>query len=146
MSVPTTRLAPRRHAANRENPRSAAVIENRIAVAQFANEPREAQPRRRVRTRSEGEPGIELEIDRIGIDGLVPRGDDPQLLRDLLRRELRLRRAHPVMVGDVERLAGGQPRPAAASRTLAADSSAALAKSAVSRQSGHPRPDSPGSS
>mgnify|MGYP003693872097 CR=1 FL=1 len=68
MSVPTTRPAPKPAGGDRQDSRAASEIENRLAGAQFAREPAEAKPRRRMRPGPERESRIEREIDGGGID------------------------------------------------------------------------------
>ena len=74
------------------HPKSSTVSPARSSAASQRRQSRV----RRMRSRPERESRIEREIDRGGIDRLAPRRNDPESVGDLQRRELRLRRAHPV--------------------------------------------------
>ena len=89
-----------------------------------------------MRPRPEREPRIEREIDRGGIDRLAPRRDDPEPVRDPERRELRLRRAHPVGVGHLERLVRRQRAPLRGHSGERRGEAPPVAKSAVNRLTG----------
>jgi hypothetical protein len=57
---------------DRQDSRAAAVIEHALAAAKLRGEPGEAQPRRRVRAGTECEPGVEGDVDGIGVRRHAP--------------------------------------------------------------------------
>ena len=65
-------------------------------------QPKQGQPRCRMRSRTECETGIEREIERIGFRRRTPGGHYPESVVDANGTELTLRRAHPVLLGHGE--------------------------------------------
>ena len=120
MSVPTTRAGAEPAGGDRENARAAAVIEN--AFRRRAARARATRRHRRVvgcDPVPNARPGSSARLIAAGSTGVAPRRHDPEPVGDPERRELRLRRAHPVLLGHVEglvrrqHLAGARPvRPA----------------------------------
>jgi hypothetical protein len=60
-----------------------------------------------MRARAEREARIEHDVERVGARWLAPGRHDPEIIRDANRLELRLRGAHPILVGHCERLERG---------------------------------------
>ena len=124
---------------DREDARAAAVVEHRLAAAQLALEPLEAQPRRRMDPVPNASPGSSARLIARRIDGVAPARHDPQPSAIRMRPELRLRRAHPVLSATVDRSRAAAARGAA--RRAVAASAAAIgrraANSAVKRLTGH---------
>ncbi len=124
---------------DREDAGAAAVVEQRLAAAHVRAQPFEAQARGRMRAGAEREAGIEAQHERPRIGHHGPRRHDPEIRRDLDRAELRLRGAHPVLLGDRKRsrAAGtGSPSPAATAASAARQSRVG-AKSATTRDVAH---------
>ena len=102
-----------------------------------------------MRAGAEREARVEHEVDRVAAPGGVDQvGHDPQVVLDADRAELRLREAHPVLLGD----AGRAPRTAARRRARCAAAASAASRvgvggeqSAATRDSGHQRVALPGS-
>jgi len=96
-----------------------AIIQYRFPAAQVLVEPAQAQAGSGVAPGAEGQTGVERDIDGSRIMRTMPGGNDPQALRDADRAELRLRHAHPVVVGqDGGGIGGNLLQPDGACRLL----------------------------
>ena len=83
---------------HRQYARAAAIVDDRVAGPQMRVEPTQAQARGRMGAGAECKARIQPDIDGGGIHDVVPGRHHPQARRDLLRRELGLRQAHPILV------------------------------------------------
>ena len=82
MSVPATVARAELRGGDREDAGAAAVVEHALAAATTRlAQPREAQPRGRMRAGAEREPRIEREVERRGIGRRAPRRHDPEVRR-----------------------------------------------------------------
>ena len=91
---------------DRQNARAAAIVQHRaqlacIARLAVARNPAQAHARGGMGAGAKGQTRIQTDHLLRLRRRLVPARHDPELLRDVHRRELRLRQAHPVLLGHV---------------------------------------------
>jgi hypothetical protein len=99
--------------AYRQDARSAAVIQHAPAPQRLAlrRDPAQTHARGRVRASTERKPRVQPHHLPRQARRFMPTGDDPKRRRDLHRRKLRLRQAHPILLGhrsDAQQLATGK--------------------------------------
>ena len=135
-SMPTTRAGAQRARGDREDAGAAAVVEH--ATRRRATCARSHSRHRRVvgcEPVPNARPGSRRRLSASGSRRLAPRRHDPEVVGDPDRPELRLRRAHPVLLGD----GVGLVRRAAASATRADAARSAARRSAPAANSADER-------